>query len=361
MIHRGNSQPKQPIFIPDRAGGEFAQSGTRGPIRFVFADKKVGLYSTTADTRSLNVNSGAIVRINDNFITHSLKPITRRDGSSVDALDLRFGPTLPHSHNPQVSGSVSVTASMDEVSDAVEDDVRQLMCGVPTRAPHVLPTFWNYRHRRSNWLVDSTAPVFYEVSGRTLSAYRQLVTTVEKLASLGGCYVDFAERWIHGFESMKGNAGASKLLDRHSMDVGIFASPHFQLSFRPPTFFLHYAFVYFLPEQVIVVDKNGDALFVPYSALRIEVSRGTQMGVPVPDWCEPVGWTWKYMNKDGGPDRRYTENFQIFHYPVWEVDLLFEDMRLDLAFAHEASVMTLKSCLDDLVRLSSQRRSKPGS
>jgi len=65
------------------------------------------------------------------------------------------------------------------------------------------------------------------------------------------------------------------------------------------------------------------------------------MGVAVPSWCEPVGYTWQYMNKDGGPDRRYNDNQQIPHYKVWELDFTFSGGRIDTAFADKTFLIVL--------------------
>ena len=39
------------------------------------------------------------------------------------------------------------------------------------------------------------------------------------------------------------------------------------------------------------------------------------------------------MNKDGGPDRRFNDNYQVPHYQAWEFDITFTDGRIDTAFA----------------------------
>ena len=80
------------------------------------------------------------------------------------------------------------------------------------------------------------------------------------------------------------------------------------------------------------------------------------MGVPVPSWCQSVGYTWQYMNRDGGPDRRYSYNPQIFHYEVWELDFIFPGGRIDTAFADAQLLTQFTNRLDVLISLSKNRK-----
>jgi hypothetical protein len=62
------------------------------------------------------------------------------------------------------------------------------------------------------------------------------------------------------------------------------------------------------------------------------------------------------MNKDGGPDRRYSNNAQIPHFKVWELDFTFSSRRIDTAFADEGALKQFTKALDRLVSLSSKRK-----
>jgi hypothetical protein len=62
------------------------------------------------------------------------------------------------------------------------------------------------------------------------------------------------------------------------------------------------------------------------------------------------------MNKDGGPDRRFNDNYQIPHYQAWEFDLTFPNGRIDTAFADEKALDQFTAALDQLIALSSKRK-----
>jgi hypothetical protein len=65
---------------------------------------------------------------------------------------------------------------------------------------------------------------------------------------------------------------------------------------------------YFLPDRVIVRDGRQYA-DLPYQQCRItgSATRFIEDG-QVPKDSERLGTTWKYVNKGGGPDRRYKNN-----------------------------------------------------
>ena len=69
--------------------------------------------------------------------------------------------------------------------------------------------------------------------------------------------------------------------------------------------------MYFLPDRILVRDGKRYA-DLPYSACRTAASptRFIEEGAVPPDAVR-VGTTWKYVNKGGGPDRRYKSNRQL--------------------------------------------------
>jgi len=357
-MRTGKTRIQEPVLVPDLDDAKLAQSGLRGHIRFVVSGNGVGFYSVRAGARSRQLSRGAIVQIDDREIKYSVvsHPKTRpSDEESKKAK--KYGPLLPYAENPGTSGTITVSADLEQAVSARRTDVDMVMLTRDAaRQPTKWPFFWSHLNRLSNWLSQDTGPVFYEVSGETAIAYKNLVQTATELGQRGGCYIDHAERPIYGMESTKGNAGASKLLDRRLMEVGTQVAFHFHLNFTPVAFATLDNFVYFLPDEIVVVDSLGNCSFIPYSEISYGVTEGTQMNIPVPNWCEPVGYTWQFMNKDGGPDRRYNYNPQIAHYRVWELDFTFPGGRIDTAFVDQNVLRRFTTCIDHLVKLSKARR-----
>lgn len=77
----------------------------------------------------------------------------------------------------------------------------------------------------------------------------------------------------------------------------------------------------FFPDRLLVLDLDR-AGAVPYDELNIKIdeTRFVESGSVPPD-AEIVDHTWKYVNKKGGPDRRFKDNRQL---PI----ALYEDIHL---------------------------------
>jgi len=356
-MRNGRTSFHEPPFISDLGEGEFADSGTRKHVRFVATEASIGAYSLKPAARSRKLNRGAIIKITDSSISYFATRLSdRKDGISTNK-DERYGPVLPFSLNPDRSGEVTVTASMERTESSNRKAVDDVLLNRDSkRCPRMLPFFWTFKDRITNWLVVDSGPIFYQVIGETKSAFKSLVSASRQLNHRGGCYIDHAERAIYGTESNKGNAGASRLLDRNQMVVGPQYAVHFHLNFLPVAFQYGFGDIYFMPDELIIAENSGDCTFVPYSELSYRVIETTHMNVPVPSWCTPVSYTWQYMNKDGGPDQRYSNNMQIPHYKVWELDFTFSSKRIDTAFADEKALNQFTKALDHLIALSSRRK-----
>jgi hypothetical protein len=353
----GKTTVARPPYLPDLSDGLIAQSGVRGPLRFVATEHGIGVCSTSPGLRSQKYSRGVIIKIDDSSISYLATRIAPRDKVDESKPGIRFGPELPVNVVGNISGKVEITADVQTASPATRSEIDEVMITrYPVPRPRTLPQIWNYPNRMSNWLIFDTAPVFYQLSGNTSNEYSKLMPLFRRLRSRGGCYYDQQERYIFGLESTKGNAGASKLLERQTMNVGVEISKHLHLNFHVPTFKFSGGSLYFLPDEVVLISDFGDCMFVPYHGIQYQINEGTQMGVPVPDWCQPVGYTWQFMNKDGSPDRRYSNNMQIPHYRVWELDFVFDSIRIDTAFADGDLLQQLVTSIDRLGELSRNRK-----
>lgn len=70
--------------------------------------------------------------------------------------------------------------------------------------------------------------------------------------------------------------------------------------------------LYFFPDRVLIFDRKKVGA-VPYDTLMAAVSktRFIESG-SVPKDAEVVGTTWQYVNKSGGPDRRFANNRELY-------------------------------------------------
>ena len=79
--------------------------------------------------------------------------------------------------------------------------------------------------------------------------------------------------------------------------------------------------LYLFPDRILVVDSTGVGA-VSYSelAVQIDTSRFVE-DEGVPNDAQVVDRTWRYVNKSGGPDRRFANNREL---PV----CLYEEFRI---------------------------------
>ena len=109
----------------------------------------------------------------------------------------------------------------------------------------------------------------------------------------------------------KRNAGASSILTRTGASVQQKTSSTIATNVSPVCLDIGGQQFYFLPERVYVL-QNKLYGAVEYASMIIGV--GTTRFIEeqgVPSDSQVVGQTWRFVNKSGGPDRRFNNNIQI--------------------------------------------------
>ena len=109
----------------------------------------------------------------------------------------------------------------------------------------------------------------------------------------------------------KRNSGASSLVNRNRITLSIGQPPFMKTNIKVPVIPVGRQTLYFFPERILVFDK-GFVGAVSYDDLIIESDQRRfieEDGVPADSII--VDKTWKYVNKNGGPDRRFNNNNEI--------------------------------------------------
>jgi hypothetical protein len=119
----------------------------------------------------------------------------------------------------------------------------------------------------------------------------------------------------------KYHAGAGSILGRAAARVGTSLPPYVKCNIDVPVITLGRRRLYFFPDRVLVYDLMSVGA-VSYADLRMNRT-STQFieSQGVPQDAKVIRHTWKYVNKNGGPDRRFNGNRQI---PV----ALYEEVQL---------------------------------
>lgn len=159
--------------------------------------------------------------------------------------------------------------------------------------------------------VRRTVVLFYEVEGPQQAGYQRLVDTFERARQAKAAWHIVASGAVRTTYQYKVNAGATSIENRIPLTRSLNPKPHISANIAIPTLSAGGRSVYFLPDRVLI--KDGKTYVdVAYPALRwsCHVERFIESGT-VPSDAEVVGWTWKYVNKNGGPDRRFKNNQKL--------------------------------------------------
>ena len=109
----------------------------------------------------------------------------------------------------------------------------------------------------------------------------------------------------------KRNAGASTLMRRVAVSVGRSNPPRVESNLAIPCINLAQARLFFLPDFVLYWER-GTYGAISYDDFRVEQTFTTFIeDGPVPADATVVDRTWRYVNKSGGPDRRFNNNAQL--------------------------------------------------
>lgn len=156
-----------------------------------------------------------------------------------------------------------------------------------------------------------TVVLFYEVEDDAEQWFEALVSQWPWLSQSQGLWRvtesgDITTPYLH-----KRNAGASTLISSMPAAAGLSGPAQLRTNIQVPSIVAGKSALHFLPDRLLV--RHGKRFTdVSYEHLRVfqTTVRFIEPGVPPPDGLL-VATTWTYVNKDGGPDRRFNNNRQL--------------------------------------------------
>lgn len=161
-----------------------------------------------------------------------------------------------------------------------------------------------------------TTVIFYNFEDQTGGTFKSLHDAFETLGR--------ASRLWHipskgGVRDAKYFAGANELVSRNSISVS-FDNPKFVRTNIPtPNFSVGSQRLYFFPDRVFIFDGDEIGALV-YESVRTDVQpTGFIETESVPSDSTKIGQTWRYVNKKGGPDRRFKDNPEL---PIMQYEQL---------------------------------------
>ena len=157
-------------------------------------------------------------------------------------------------------------------------------------------------------LLSKTTVLFYEFEPELEHKYEQLLEAAEQLSNCSKCWHVSASGKVI---DKKYHAGASNLVERKITEINITEPPYIKTNVKTVSIGVGKQVLHFFPDRVLVYDKSGIGA-VNYNDLIIGVSdRQFVENGNVPSDAVVVDRTWKYVNKNGGPDRRFKDNHEL--------------------------------------------------
>jgi hypothetical protein len=142
-------------------------------------------------------------------------------------------------------------------------------------------------------------------------ATERFAATQNALAMLASCHRIWVLNTSSSTADFKRNAGAHTLITRRSASVGTLATRGFTSSLPISSIEANGTVFHFLPDQILVLyDKRYAS--ISYGQLSVSVTSSRFIETEsVPGDSRQVDTTWRFVNKNGGPDRRFNDNRQI--------------------------------------------------
>jgi hypothetical protein len=182
-------------------------------------------------------------------------------------------------------------------------------------AVFVIGVIFSWRVHKGDEL-KRTTPLFYELEQDALERFNAIQQACGALAQSAQIWRVQSKQPTFDW---KRNAGASNLITRQTVSAGRVAPPYIATNVDVFGIRLNDSILFLMPDFVFVRQNNRygavsyDALSVSFAPTRFIEDAG------VPRDAQVVGHTWLYVNKNGGPDRRFSNNRQI---PIAQYGLL---------------------------------------
>jgi Protein of unknown function (DUF4236) len=155
-----------------------------------------------------------------------------------------------------------------------------------------------------------TAVFAYTFEEEAEKRYKDLISSIDQIGAACKIWFVKASGNITTLHAWKTNGGASSLLETIETSVTYALPRGISSNVTPPMITVDGKKCYFFPD-CILVEQAGRFGAVRYEYLRTD-SRDQNMIVDAaPKDSRVVGSTWRFVNKNGSPDRRFNNNRQV--------------------------------------------------
>lgn len=157
-------------------------------------------------------------------------------------------------------------------------------------------------------VLRKTVVLIYQFDSASEAAYQGLHNGFDWLANAKRAWHLEAKGAVSDW---KKNAGATSLVRRQAILLPKQDPPDVKTNIAIPAIPVGRQRLYFLPDRLLVYEgRSVGAVGYDQLCLEVATSRFIETEI-VPEDAEVVGSTWRYVNKNGGPDRRFKDNRQL--------------------------------------------------
>ncbi len=246
---------------------------------------------------------------------------------------IQQSPDISHTHGPMVDiDSADATTIVDSSSQALLDELNEkkqkwrLWPGIAVLSAVVFLTA--AAKGTPNWALvvlaalgaggivvahlkdqlRKTVVLMYELDHAMEQTLEALQAGASALASVSAAWHVASHAKVF---DQKYHAGAGTVVDRKRTQFIKAPPPFVQTNIQTFAVNVGAQTLHFFPDRVLIYDSNGVGA-VSYKGLQVLVSSKQFVEQEaVPSDAKVIGRTWRYVNKNGGPDRRFKDNREI--------------------------------------------------
>lgn len=150
-----------------------------------------------------------------------------------------------------------------------------------------------------------TTIIFYDIDEETESKLQQFYNSFDEIKKCQRKWYILSKNY--NFDA-KYNSGASSLVNRIDILITNKVPKYIKTNVKIPCIPAGKQKLYFFPDKILIIEgKKVGAL--SYKNLKISVENGNFVETEMKPWDGTVvDYTYKYVNKSGGPDRRFANN-----------------------------------------------------
>ena len=157
-------------------------------------------------------------------------------------------------------------------------------------------------------ILSKTVVIFYDFDTEMENAYNDLIQSIQNLSRCARAWFIEAEGRVH---DRKYHAGASKIIRRKLASIKKSEPPYVKTNIETFSIGLGKQVLHLFPDRIFIFETDSVGA-VSYNNLQLSVQPSRFIeDEGVPNDAKIVDYTWRYVNKNGAPDKRFKNNYRL--------------------------------------------------